>query len=129
MESKGIAIPYIIALVIGIIVLVFVVYWVYRLFSAPQISYEDCRSRAVQWCQSCRAVNPTLSFNGGNTGVTNLNFIGPDCAKVLYDRFKSTNHFNGDPYAGASGIQCDQDVSGDGTTDQEAVDFCNRVGG
>jgi len=119
--GKGVAIPYIIALVIGIIVLVFVVYWVYRLFTAPQISYEDCRTRAIQWCQACRAVNPTFDVGGKNIGVTNLNSITRDCAKVLYGRFKEMNDFGGDPDdANTIGIHCNSAA---------ASSFCSRVGG
>ncbi len=76
MESKGIAIPYIIALVIGIIVLVFVVYWVYRLFSAPQISIEECKARMLQWCNTCSALGWTGGPNSNNT-------IGTNCATLL----------------------------------------------
>ena len=54
MESKGVAIPYIIALVIGIIVLVFVVYWVYRMFAGPGgLSKADCERKFIDWCRSC----------------------------------------------------------------------------
>ncbi len=86
MESKkGIAIPYIIALVIGIIVLVFIVYWVYRLFTAPQIAYEDCRSRMIQWCTICRS----LGWTGGGPL---LNFTGPDCFNLLSNRTGIVQH-------------------------------------
>ncbi|MEM3714534.1 MAG: hypothetical protein QXP77_00070 [Candidatus Aenigmatarchaeota archaeon] len=63
MESKkGIAIPYIIALVIGIIVLVFIVYWLYRLFGPGPITAEQCRSLMIQWCNACK----NLGWSGGN---------------------------------------------------------------
>jgi len=80
MESKGIAIPYIIALVIGIIVLVFIVYWVYRIFSGPQITLEDCRSRLIQWCNQCK-VN-----NWADTGVNNRQAVGDECVTILKDK-------------------------------------------
>ncbi|MEM5854591.1 MAG: hypothetical protein QW228_09565 [Candidatus Aenigmatarchaeota archaeon] len=121
------AIPYIIALVIGIIVLVFIIYWVYRLFTAPQISYEDCRTRAVQWCQACRSINPNLELDKGDIGVTNLNSITLDCAKLLYARFKDDLDFYKDPNdPNTKGIECDNDPDGDGKVN--AVDFCRKVG-
>ena len=92
MESKGVAIPYIIALVIGIIVLVFVVYWIYRLFSAPQISVEECKARMLQWCSMCKG----LDWASDGTKISD--FVGPDCAKVLSQKFGivTTNDCNDD---------------------------------
>ncbi len=83
--KKGVAIPYIIALVIGIIVLVFIIYWVYRLFTAPQISYEDCRSRMIQWCTSCKS----LGWSGGGKLE---DFISKDCLNLLKNRVGIAEH-------------------------------------
>ncbi len=51
--GKGVAIPYIIALVIGLIVLVLVAYWIYRMFSTGAMSAEECKSKFIDWCTSC----------------------------------------------------------------------------
>ena len=53
--NKAVAIPYIIALVIGIIVLAFIAYWVYKSISSPILSLEECKSRLINWCTQCEA--------------------------------------------------------------------------
>ncbi|RLI97607.1 MAG: hypothetical protein DRP00_03795 [Candidatus Aenigmatarchaeota archaeon] len=53
--NKAVAIPYIIALVIGIIVLAFIAYWVYKSISSPILSLEECKSRVINWCTQCAA--------------------------------------------------------------------------
>ena len=83
--KKGVAIPYIIALVIGIIVLVFIVYWVYRLFTAPQISYEDCRARLIQWCNMCAGL-------GWTDGTSLKTFVDDQCYTILNQRIGVTDH-------------------------------------
>ena len=51
--EKGVAIPYIIALVIGMIVVVFVVYWVYKSFSSGVMSAQECKAKFIEWCTLC----------------------------------------------------------------------------
>ena len=55
--DKGVAIPYIVALVIGLMVIVFVVYWVYKMFSSP-VDCGNCKARFIQWCNLCATANP-----------------------------------------------------------------------
>ncbi len=50
---KGIAIPYIIALVIGLLVLAFIFYWIYRTTNPSYLSLQECKSRYITWCTSC----------------------------------------------------------------------------
>jgi len=50
---KAIAVPYIIALVIGLIILAILVYWVFRTATSPTISVEQCKSRYITWCSNC----------------------------------------------------------------------------
>ena len=54
---KAVAIPYIVALVIGLIVIAFVVYWVYRTASTPTLSLQQCKSRYITWCSNCAQIN------------------------------------------------------------------------
>ena len=52
-EKAAIAIPYIIALVIGLIILAFIVYWVFKMTSSPTLSLQECKSRYTSWCSNC----------------------------------------------------------------------------
>ena len=51
--EKGVAIPYIVALVIGMVVVVFIVYWVYKSFSSTVISAQECKAKFIDWCTLC----------------------------------------------------------------------------
>ena len=51
--EKGVAIHYIVALVIGMVVVVVVVYWVYKSFSSTVISAQECEAKFVDWCTLC----------------------------------------------------------------------------
>jgi len=55
--EKGVAIHYIVALVIGIIVVVIMVYLMYRYVSREKLSAEECRARFIEWCTNCRNLN------------------------------------------------------------------------
>ncbi len=55
--GKGIAIPYIIALVIGLLVLAFIFYWIYKMFSGGGMDCRNCRARFIQWCNLCATAN------------------------------------------------------------------------
>ena len=55
--NKAVAIPYIIALVIGIIVLALLVYVFIKTSSSPALSFQECRSRWVEWCTLCKNTN------------------------------------------------------------------------
>jgi len=48
-----VAIPYIVALVIGMVVVVFIVYWVYKSFSSTVISAQECKAKFIDWCTLC----------------------------------------------------------------------------
>ena len=51
--EKGVAIPYIVALVIGMVVVVFIVYWVYKSFSSTVMSAQECKAKFIDWCTLC----------------------------------------------------------------------------
>ena len=84
MRTKGIAIPYIIALIIGIIVIIFVVYWVYRMFAGPQLTLEDCKASLIQWCTACK------NNNWVAIGKTISDSVGTTCATILSDKLGVT---------------------------------------
>ena len=50
---KAIAIPYIIAIFLGIIVLALIVYLIYRTVSTPQIDCNACKAQFTSWCRLC----------------------------------------------------------------------------
>ncbi len=55
--TKAVAIPYIIALVIGIIVVALLVYLVYKAVTNPAISVAECRAKVTDWCNTCKISN------------------------------------------------------------------------
>ncbi len=55
--SKGVAIPYIVALVIGLIIIVFIVYWVYKTTTSSTLDLQKCKSRYITWCTNCAQMN------------------------------------------------------------------------
>ena len=55
--EKGVAIPYIVALVIGMVVVVFIVYWVYKTSSSQTLSIQECKSAYITWCTNCAQMN------------------------------------------------------------------------
>ncbi|MEM5790456.1 MAG: hypothetical protein QXP77_00130 [Candidatus Aenigmatarchaeota archaeon] len=54
---KGVAIPYIVALVIGLIVIVFIVYLVYKTSTSSSLNLQECKSRYTTWCTNCAQMN------------------------------------------------------------------------
>jgi hypothetical protein len=98
MKRKGVAIPYIIALILGIIVVVFIAYWFYRMFINPSLGCEDLKARMVQWCGSCALSGATsgTSVPSGldaisscaygitisTSSITKCNDIIDECKKV-----------------------------------------------
>jgi len=59
--GKGIAVPTILKLVIGVIVIVIVVFLIYRYVLKSPIGEQECRARMTAWCASCQLVD----FAGG----------------------------------------------------------------
>ncbi len=77
--GKGVAIPYIVALVIGLMILVIMVYLINKFIikGGGGTSAEICRSRFIDWCIMCR-----------NLGWKRDNLIIPsslvnDCGEVI----------------------------------------------
>ncbi|MEM5790457.1 MAG: hypothetical protein QXP77_00135 [Candidatus Aenigmatarchaeota archaeon] len=87
--EKGVAIPYIVALVIGLIVIVFIVYWVYRSFGGQGVSCSDCKSQFIDWCTRCAMVN-----KGSNTWTINAGGGAPLCARGGNCSFCTTAPYN-----------------------------------
>jgi hypothetical protein len=53
MKTKGVAVQTIIMVMLGIVVLLFVGYWLVRVFTTPALSEEECRSLYIDWCRNC----------------------------------------------------------------------------
>jgi len=67
--TKGIAIQTILMLLVGILVVGIVVYMVYRYIFSPVINEQECRTRMVNWCTTCKSsgwsntITPTANVN------------------------------------------------------------------
>ena len=75
---KGVAIPYIVALVIGIVIIAFVVYWVYKSFSSEGIECNTCKAKFLDWCSLCASAN--AGKENWNVGVGILPLDIAECA-------------------------------------------------
>ena len=54
MSKAAIAVPYLIAIVIGVIILAVMIYLIFKSSSGGEkMSAEECRSRFVEWCSLC----------------------------------------------------------------------------
>jgi len=51
--KRGLAIPYIIALILGIIILAVAAYLIYKAVTRDQINCQECRARFTTWCSVC----------------------------------------------------------------------------
>jgi uncharacterized membrane protein YqiK len=88
--TKAVAIPYIIALVIGIIVVVLLIFLVYKAVTNQSISVAECRAKVTDWCNTCRLSGWSTAIpitdeikNCGNlilsgTSWSSINSCGPD---------------------------------------------------
>jgi hypothetical protein len=59
MKTKGVAVSTIIMVMLGVIVLLFVGYWLVRTFTGSTLSKEECRSEYIQWCRTCAGMSWT----------------------------------------------------------------------
>ena len=57
--NKAVAIPYLVALVIGLILLAILVFIFLRAATSPQLPAQECRSRFIDWCTMCKNVGWT----------------------------------------------------------------------
>jgi hypothetical protein len=69
MKTKGVAVQTIIMIMLGVVVLLFVGYWLVRVFSTPALSEEACRSIYIDWCRNC-ALNSWTGTNLWGATVT-----------------------------------------------------------
>ena len=51
--KKGLAVPYIIAIILGIIILAICVYLIYKAISGDKIDCQECKARLTTWCSIC----------------------------------------------------------------------------
>jgi hypothetical protein len=104
---KGIAIPYLIALILGVIILAIAVYLIYKSIKNGGLDCQDCRSKFVAWCSGC-------SLIPGNMGKPSWTEKGSELGKTLYDCVTKCGF-----WTGASGS--DQNCAG-------AQDTCKAMG-
>lgn len=57
MYMKGVAVPYIVALLLGILVLSIIVYIVYKFVVKSPLSCQECLAEFTVWCSKCYLVN------------------------------------------------------------------------
>jgi hypothetical protein len=55
MKTKGVAVSTIIMIMLGVVVLLFVGYWLVRVFTGAGLSSQECKSEYINWCNSCAA--------------------------------------------------------------------------
>ena len=55
MKTKGVAVQTIIMIMLGVVVLLFVGYWLVRVFTGKGLTAQECRSQFISWCESCAA--------------------------------------------------------------------------
>jgi len=57
MKKGDIAVPYVVAIILGIIVLVIIVYIIYRYVLHSPLSCHECTAKLTTWCSKCYIVN------------------------------------------------------------------------
>jgi len=58
MSKAAIAVPYLIAIVIGVIILAVMVYLIVKYVMSPRgLDATECRTRIIEWCIACRNAN------------------------------------------------------------------------
>ena len=53
MKTKGVAVQTIIMVLLGVVVLLFIGYWLVRTFSSPGLGQEECKTMLMDWCRTC----------------------------------------------------------------------------
>ncbi len=61
--KKGIAVPYVIALILGIIILAIAAYLIYKAIMGDQLNCQECKATFTTWCSTCYLSNPQWSGN------------------------------------------------------------------
>jgi hypothetical protein len=74
---KAVAIPYIIALILGIVVVALVGYWLYRTYWGAPLGEQQCRARMISWCNSCKTANGMSMDSWTEEGIK----VGDDLAE------------------------------------------------
>ena len=64
--KKGLAIPYIIALILGIIILAVAAYLIYKAVTGNQINCQECRAKFTTWCSVCYLGNWDKDYTLGD---------------------------------------------------------------
>lgn len=58
---KGVAVPYIIAILLGVAVIGFIGYWLF--FAGGRLPQSDCETAQRQWCTQWFSLDTTLNEN------------------------------------------------------------------
>lgn len=75
---KGVAVPYIIAIILGVIVLAVAVYLIYKVITGETLDCEECRAKFTGWCSTCYLAN-----TGQTTWINEGSKLGDKLAKCL----------------------------------------------
>ena len=85
--KKGVAVPYIIALVLGIAVIGLLGYWFFVLGGrlGGQLSEKECRAKQIEWCSMNISGEDMTRYNWDEfaPGCSDINFKKPTNCKEL----------------------------------------------
>ncbi len=65
---KGVAVPYVIAILLGVIVLAVAIYIIYKVVTEGALECEECRAKFTGWCSTCYLANSADPANWQNEG-------------------------------------------------------------
>ena len=90
--SKAVAIPYLVAIVIGLIILVIMSYLLYKVYVTKKLPAEACRSEFMKWCSMC-------SNTGWKSSLTISQQLVDNCKDVLLEQmgFDISDYSTPDP--------------------------------
>ena len=89
---KAVAVPYIVAIVLAVIIIGVAVYLIYRIVVKSPLSCEECRARFATWCATCYLSNPgTTDWIGGKGMDDELKECATSCNLYSGDGLDCTN--------------------------------------
>ena len=64
--NKGLAVPYIIALILGVIILAVAAYLVYKSVWGSKLDCQECKAKFTTWCSICYLADWDKEYNLGD---------------------------------------------------------------
>jgi hypothetical protein len=55
--KRGLAVPYIIALILGLIILAVAAYLIYKAVTGGELDCQECKAKFTTWCSMCYLAN------------------------------------------------------------------------